>query len=161
MKKRTNRLLSLLLLLCLTAGLLAGVTLPAAAATEYYSAENLQRMVVDTALAYFYKGGAVQYDSYYLTGGNRYIGGILRQINNRDPEDATLDNPIFTVCSAFPHDVYYSLFHRHIMTDSRVGDSAKLAAAGLNIADFTDEQDPRLDYYNGIFAVTAQYSCAG
>ena len=161
MKKHTNRLVSLLLTLCLTAGLLAGFTLPAAAATEYYSTENLQRMVVDTALAYFYKGGAVQYDSYYLTGGNRYRGGILRQINNRDPEDATLDNPIFMVCSAFPHDVYYSLFHRHIMTDSRVNSAAKLAAAGINLSDFTDEQDPRLDYYNGIFAVTAQYSYYG
>ena len=154
MKKRSTRLISLLLTLCLTAGLLAGITLPAAAE----DATAMQRLVVDTALAYFYKGGAVQYDSYYLTPGNRNKGAILRQTNNRDPEDATLENPIFTVCSAFPHDVYYSLFHHHIMTNDTVRSDAQLNNSGIDVSQFNGVEDPRLNYANGILATTSLYS---
>ncbi|MBQ7566183.1 MAG: DUF11 domain-containing protein, partial [Oscillospiraceae bacterium] len=101
------------------AGLLSGLTVGVQAdgfAANTLTREQMETLVQRTAMAYFYKGSAVQYDASAISWGNRYIAKTMRQTNNRDPEDASDLNAIYTVCSAFPHDVYYSVFGKHVIT---------------------------------------------
>ncbi|MBQ7566541.1 MAG: hypothetical protein IJT18_05415 [Oscillospiraceae bacterium] len=161
--KHGNKILAILLAACLFIGLVPLTALPAAAAvpSEGFAANTLTReqmelLVQQTALAYFYKGSAVQYDSYYLTEGARFKGSVLRQTNNRDPEDASDLNPIYTVCSAFPHDVYYSIFGKHIITNALARPSADLSNAGIDMSDYVPN-DARNNYAEAIQNVTFEY----
>ena len=110
-----KKLIAILLVVCT----LAGFMVPSAGAAEVDELSILQKAVVQTALSYYYKGNAVQYDSYYLANGNRNRSGIMRQTNNREPEDSSIDNIHYTVCSAFPHDTYMSAFGKHVV-DAKV-----------------------------------------
>ena len=74
-----------------------------------------QNLIIQTALSYFYKGDAVQYGSYALTSGKRNAGQIVQQTNNRSPEVASSQNMHYTVCSAYPHDVYYNALEYHVI----------------------------------------------
>ena len=159
--KIAKRLISLLLTLCLTAGLFAGMTLTASA-TDWTDYAIRQQLVVNQALSFFYKGGAVQYDSYYIGRGSRYKSAIIRTTNNRLPEDATYEEPIYTVCSAYPHDVYFAAFGQHIITDSMVAASAKIKNANIRVEDYPlGEYDPALDYPTSILNVTSNYTYYG
>ena len=154
-----KRLLSLFLCICLCAGLFAGMTLPASA--EGLTMEQLQQITVDTALAYCYKGGAVQYGSYFIGAGHRYQGAIVRQTNNRTPEDASMDLPIYQVCSAMPHDVYFSMFGKHVVNNDTSTPESRLSRAGIDMMQFSGAEDPRLNEVTAVQNTTAQYCYQG
>ena len=69
-----------------------------------------QRAVIESALAYYYKGKSMQYDSTELTQQDRWQGGIIRETNYCPPEDPSEDRIMFSVCSAFCFEVYYYTF---------------------------------------------------
>ena len=106
-----RRLLSMLLCVCLCAGLLTGVTLPASAEDFGDTEENFRRAIAETALAYYRKGAGVQYDSVALTFALKHKdGGLCRITSETPPEHASADNPLYTVCSDFCYSVYYDAF---------------------------------------------------
>ena len=117
MKRKVNVALSFLLILCLCISMVAGVSLPVSAATIWTDRSVQQQIFTNTALAYLYKGDAMQYGSYYIASGYRYAGGITRGTPNRSPEDATSEDKLYNVCSAYPHDIYFEAFGEHILTD--------------------------------------------
>ena len=120
MRRKVNVGLSFLLILCLCVSMVAGVSLPVSAATTWTDRSVQQQIFTNTALAYFYKGDAMQYGSYYIASGYRYAGGITRGTPNRSPEDATSEDKLYNVCSAYPHDIYFEAFGEHILTDEMV-----------------------------------------
>ncbi|MBQ7566527.1 MAG: S-layer homology domain-containing protein [Oscillospiraceae bacterium] len=122
--KLTRKLISLLLAAALLAGLFVGLTLTASAtggtgvtsSSEKYT--DLQRAVVETALAYHNRGHNVQYDSVVLTIQAKYSGeegADLRETDFTSPEDATADNLMYSVCSAYCFEVYYDAFNYQIL----------------------------------------------
>lgn len=117
MKRKGNVGLSFLLILCLCVSMVAGVSLPVSAAAIWTDRSVQQQIFTNTALAYFYKGDAMQYGSYYIASGYRYAGGITRGTPNRSPEDATSEDKLYNVCSAYPHGIYFEAFGEHILTD--------------------------------------------
>ena len=107
MKLFCKRALSLILMLILTAGLLSGLTIGASAVT---TAER-QQAVVASAWAYYDKGHNVQYDGSTIVDFiPRGDGGKTRSTNQSSPEDATVQETMYTVCSDFAHQVYYETF---------------------------------------------------
>lgn len=65
--------------------------------------------VVETALAYWRRGKAIQYDSIDLVDAPSRFGGIgsRRSRDYVSPEDCTLDQPAYMVCSTFPFNLFY------------------------------------------------------
>lgn len=168
--KKLNRMIALLLTVCLCAGLMPGFVLTAGAAEAMpmtaspYTYENdretLERMVLQTALAYFYKGSAIQYGSYHLSRGNVYRSAITNRTSDRLPEDASDLNPIYMVCSAFPQDVYHALFGKHLLTNSLVPPSCKISNAGAD-TNLYGENDPAVDFLESALSLTARFSYHG
>lgn len=117
MKRKVNVGLSFLLILCLCVSMVAGVSLPVSADAIWTDRSVQQQIFTNTALAYFYKGDAMQYGSYYIASGYRYAGGITRGTPNRSPEDATSEDKLYNVCSVYPHDIYFEAFGEDILTD--------------------------------------------
>ena len=111
-----KRILALLLAAILCFGLVAVGASAAGDTAITEKAEpmtNLQRAVVETALAYHNRGHNVQYDSVVLTTQDKYAGedgADLRETDFTAPEDATADETMFSVCSAFCFEVYYDAF---------------------------------------------------
>ena len=108
---KCRRIMALLLAL---AGLC--VLLPVGAGAAETLTER-QRAVQETALSYYYRKEAVQYDSYVLTvqGKHSGDGAETRQNDFTSPEDATMDNIMYSVCSGFPYEVYYDAFGYKIL----------------------------------------------
>lgn len=69
-----------------------------------------QRAMVETMMAYYYRGHAVQYDSVLLTIQEKYCGGNLRETDFCAPEDATVDDYMYAVCSSYPWEALYNAF---------------------------------------------------
>lgn len=112
-----KRMLAILLIICSLLSLLV----PAASAADFSTDTDralLQRAVVETALAYYYKGGTAQYDSYALSAGNQYYTKIPRLSLGYAPEEASVDDIYYTVCSAYPEDVYYNAFGIHLLDET-------------------------------------------
>ena len=107
MKRIWKRSVCLMLTLVLCAGLLSALTVGAAAE----SLEERQQAVVTLAWAYYDKGHSVQYDGATI---NRTINrndiGKTRSTNQVAPEFATPNETMYTVCSDFPHQVYWQAF---------------------------------------------------
>ncbi|MDO4846462.1 MAG: hypothetical protein Q3977_07565, partial [Oscillospiraceae bacterium] len=106
MKTFSKRVVCLLLMLALCAGLLPSFVLSASAV----SLEEKQRAVVLTAFAYFDKGRPVQYDSIDLSIIPKDDGGTIRSTHEVAPEYATPDETMYSVCSDFCYQVYYNTF---------------------------------------------------
>lgn len=155
-----KKLLSLILILCAMTALLAGNVDAADSMTDK------ERALVETALTFYYKGNSVQYDSYYLTKGGRYYSGILRQTNNREPEEASIDDIHYTVCSAFPHDAFFSAFGEHIVNKDIQAQIAHLThtfapyTTGMQV-NGTPLTDKQLAYELALENVTASYTAIG
>ena len=122
-----KRFVSILLAICLLLGL---VPMVSAAAT---SLSTVEQAIVETALAYYYKGPSVQYDSYYFGSGSRFLTALLRQTNDRSPESSSPDDIHYTVCSAYPWDVYYNTF-----ADRVIGQQERIDIAPYDDHDFTN-----------------------
>ena len=69
-----------------------------------------QRLVVESTLAYYFRGKAIQYDSVELTQQSRWAGGIIRSCTQWPPEKPNENDPMFSVCSAFCYDVISHAF---------------------------------------------------
>ena len=69
-----------------------------------------QRLIVESALAYYFRGQAIQYDSVELTQQSRWAGGIIRSTTQWPPEKPNVNDPMFSVCSAFCYDVISHAF---------------------------------------------------
>ena len=107
MKHYLKRTVSLLLTLVLFAALLSGLTVSAAGVTT----EQRQQALVASAWAYYDKGHNVQYDGSTIVDFiGRKDGGKTRSTNQSSPEDATVQETMYTVCSDFAHQVYYETF---------------------------------------------------
>ncbi|MBQ7255368.1 MAG: S-layer homology domain-containing protein [Oscillospiraceae bacterium] len=102
MKQRITRLVALIALIAA----IFTLTVPMASAQQ--AANARQKAVVDTALAYYYKGKPMQYDSIALSNIGKGVGGDDRRSYQVAPEVATKDNTVYTVCSAFCYEVYYN-----------------------------------------------------
>ena len=114
MKTTLRRVLVLLIVLAT----LSAFALPASAQTL----TARQQAIVDTALAYYYKGAPMQYDSMKLS---KLDGGDFRSSRYAAPEDATKDNTVYTVCSSFGFEVYYNAIGFEIAsTPRRTGNTA-------------------------------------
>ena len=78
---------------------------------ERLQASNEKRLkaVLETAMAYYRRGAAIQYDSMDLVkvGSRNGEPGCRRTKDYASPEDYTLDMPGYMVCSTFPFNVYY------------------------------------------------------
>ena len=127
----TKKLISVALALFLLLGCLSGVTLAAAqvptianasaATTEAavilnpsekpytlptsYTREDLQKILVETALAYYYHDPYIQYDGIEV-----WESGPARAGDLGTPEDASFDSTVFSVCSNFCEKNYYNAF---------------------------------------------------
>ena len=104
MKKLLTRVLVLVFIVATISAFFA----PAAGAI---AAQNKrQQAVVETAIAYFNRGQAVQYESIELTDMVRDGSGVYanqRESEGRSPEDATMSDQMYSVCSAFCWEVYH------------------------------------------------------
>ena len=85
---------------------LAALLVPVSAGNLSEKQEAIQR----TALAYYYRGHGVQYDSDPITAYAKYSGGPIRGGYTFSPEDATADNLCYSVCSDYTLEVYYDAF---------------------------------------------------
>ncbi len=102
-----KRATSLILALILCVGLLSGLSLNASAETL----QERQQAVVTLAWAYYDKGHSVQYDGATIVPGiDRTDIGKTRSTNQVAPEYATPNETMYTVCSDFPHQVYWQAF---------------------------------------------------
>jgi len=113
MKNTMKRLLALMLVLVT----LCAYLVPGAAAAE--DTATLQKAILETALAYHYKGKYVQYDSTALTIQPKNEAGIGRMSTNASPEDASADNIVYSVCSDYCYDVYYNVLGYKTMGSGR------------------------------------------
>lgn len=67
------------------------------------------KALIETAMAYYRRGEALQYDSVALVNAGTRDGGIgLRRATDEvSPEDATMNTPMYFVCSTFIYNVLY------------------------------------------------------
>lgn len=80
---------------------------------------TIQKALTETALAYYYKETQVQYDSSTLTYQPKSVAGANRISSGSSPEMAAADNTVYTVCSDYCSDVYYSVFGQWICNGPR------------------------------------------
>ena len=98
------RIFKKLLALTLVLATLCAFLVPASAAD---TDEDRRKAVVETALAFHFKEN-MQYDSTDLSFYPRMAGGTIREHELVAPEEATDDNPVYTVCSSFCWECYYN-----------------------------------------------------
>lgn len=114
----------------------------AAAAKTTYSKAEMQKIIQETALAYYYHNPYVQYDG-------REVAGMGRQADNGKPEDASMDSTVYSVCSDYCWKVYHEAFNHNLfrMTYART----------RTWADFPAATTPELVYqYSGPNAVNSK-----
>ena len=104
-----KRMLAVLLAVVTVVALLVPMTSAKKATNEK------QEAVMRTALAYYYRGYGVQYDSNPITAYGKYDGGPIRGGYTFSPEDATDDNICFSVCSDYMMQIYYDAFDWMLM----------------------------------------------
>ena len=124
---------------------LSELTIPSSSPAYGNGLTAQQNLIVQTALAYFYKGEDVQYGSYKLSTGKRNVGQIVRQTNNGTPEEASSQNTYYTVCSAFQHDAYYNALGYHVINPEEYPSWANTSLsqafdAGKSLGEYTAEE---------------------
>ena len=136
MKKTMTRLLAVLLVACT----LFAYLVPGAMAAD--DTATIQKALVETAKAYWYKGAAVQYDSSQMTHQTRLTHGESRICSGTAPEWASDGDTLFSVCSDFVFNVYYNATGYEVMGGSRNAITSKMARD-------LDPNDPTLVAYYG------------
>ena len=94
---------------------LSEFTIPESSPVYGNGLTDAQNLIVQTALSYFYKGDAVQYCSCSMSDGKRNVAQIVHLTNNRSPEDSSIYNTHYTVCSGYPHDTYFNALGYHLL----------------------------------------------
>lgn len=107
-----KKLTALLLVLVLCLGLV-----PMASAAQSYN--TMQKALLETAMAYYYRGPGVQYDSVNMTIQGKYKGdgADLRETDFASPEDGTVKDICYCVCSSFMFEIYYDAFGYQLAGD--------------------------------------------
>ena len=105
---------------------------------EAYTA--VQKYIVETAYAFYYKVPYVDYDQYNA-----------RRNNNPDPEDATAQQRIYLDCSSYVNAVYFSTFGANVMPYT----ISNMAAMTLNFANYAAENQDNVDVVG--YFVTSDY----
>ena len=104
---KSKRVLSLLLIPALCAGILSALCPVASADTL----SERQQALVAVAMAYYDKGHSVQYDGTTIVDSSpRAAGGRTRSTNREPPEYATPHETFYSVCSDFIDQVYWETF---------------------------------------------------
>ena len=161
--RKHKGLFAVLLCAALTVSLFAGMA-PYAAAEGSFTRAELERIVSESAIAYYLKGPDCQYDSHTLAGLYRMRSAVTRQTLCRSPEDCTPQKRYYTVCSSYPHDVYYSTFGTHpLLQEDMVGTEFPTVATvenrlGLVTGSRTDEE---LEYPLALISLTSHFCAYG
>lgn len=155
-----KKAISILLIVCSLLSLLV----PAASAVNFSTNADrklLQRAVVETALAYYYKGATTQYDSVSLSAGNRWSAGIPRLTLGYSPEEASADDVYYTVCSAYPTDVYYNAFGLRVVNEEVWRQSSATGSYRGNILKGMNLTEEQLAFELGLNSATDIFSNLG
>ena len=132
---------------------LSDYTLPESSPAYGNGLTDAQNVIVQTALSYFYKGDAVQYGSFSMSDGKRNIAQIIQQTNNRSPEDSSLYNSHYTVCSAYPHDTYFNALGYHLLNPDDMPDILFRIQQSLS-KNYTEYSPEELDELLGLVCTT-------
>lgn len=84
------------------------------------SDEDIRQAILQTALAYHYKGKYVQYDSTAITMQHKNSSGIGRMTSGDSPEMASRDYTVYSVCSDFMYDIYKNVLNYELMGTPRL-----------------------------------------
>ena len=84
------------------------------------SDEDIRQAILQTALAYHYKGKYVQYDSTAITMQHKNNSGIGRMTSGDSPEMASRDYTVYSVCSDFMYDIYKNVLNYELMGTPRL-----------------------------------------
>ena len=132
---------------------LSDYTLPESSPAYGNGLTDAQNVIVQTALSYFYKGDAVQYGSFSMSDGKRNIAQIIQQTNNRSPEDSSIYNSHYTVCSAYPHDTYFNALGYHLLNPDDMPDILFRIQQSLS-KNYTEYSPEELDELLGLVCTT-------
>lgn len=159
-----KKTLSILLCAAMLASLLAGLSAGVSAEAETYTRKQLEQVISDTAIAYFLKGPDCQYDSSVLSGRAKARSGIFRLTFGVSPEECSPQRRFYTVCSSFPHEVYYNALGSHVLDPEDMVDtdlssfSRAEELTGLPAGSVTQED---LEYPLSFTSLTASYGAYG
>jgi len=99
-----------LVLLLLAVSMLCAYLVPSASAAD--SKEDIQQAIVETVMAYYYKGPYAQYDNIRMTTQTTLltnkIYGELRSTDGEPADWASDDHTLYMVCSGLVYDTIYS-----------------------------------------------------
>ena len=100
-----------------------------------YTREELQELVQEAAMAFYYHNPDYQYDSIVLADGFKHMS------NGDLPEQASYDMPLYSVCSNFCYEVYNAVFGKNLVGYTKSSATKNLASMPLT--------DPRVVYKFG------------
>ena len=159
-----KKMIAAVLCAAMAVSLFAGLGLHASAASTYYRTE-LEKIVADTAIAYYLKGPDCQYDSFVISGLSRTKTGLGRQTVCVSPEEASPQKRYYTVCSSFPNDVYYNVFGVSPLlpadlagAEESSGNATIPEKTGLPVENLTDKD---LENPIGMISLTATFCAYG
>ncbi|MBQ7566534.1 MAG: DUF11 domain-containing protein, partial [Oscillospiraceae bacterium] len=135
MKRFLTCTLSVILLLTGLVGLLT----PAASAAD--TMDEVQKAVVETAMAYYWKGRWMQYDSIQLTSQPRAYGDRRCSVGD-PPEWAAADNYLYNVCSDFAYTVVWNAIGYPLTGTSR-------KCITMNLTEYLDTSTPGVVFHTG------------
>ena len=97
-----------------------------------WTREELEQIVVETALGYYYQNPYVQYESNGLV-----ADGTRRESSGDAPEMADYDSQVYSVCSDYMYDIYYNVFGYKLLGTPRgctTGGMTQLAVTNPMVA---------------------------
>ena len=159
-----KRLLAAALGVAMAASLFAGLNLHTFAADDTYTRAQMERVIADTAIAYYLKGPDGQYDSYTLSGLSKTKSCVSRLTFGVSPEECSPQRRFYTVCSSYPHLVYYEVFGQHPLLEADMantelpGYSRMRRYAGPPESALTDEA---MMYTLSYISLTSNYGAYG
>ena len=133
-----------LTVLLLIAGILCAYLVPGVSAAD--SKEDAQQAIIETAMAYYYKGIKAQYDNIKLTAQPTLLRdklyGELRTTDGEPPEWASDDHTLYMVCAGL---VYNTILHSF---------GYKLTGSGrtcltINLSNEIDPKTPGVIFHTG------------
>jgi len=113
-----KRIFSVVLMLCILAGF---VVVPVSAENTPEQVAAMERAVVETALAYFWKGAAVEYDYAAMTIRDRKNLGESKLHTGDAPELASMDNIRCYHCADWVRTVYLNALGYAVCPDRHAG----------------------------------------
>ena len=88
-----------------------------------WTREELEQLVVQTALGYYYQNPDVQYESIEMV-----ADGTRRESSGEAPEMAAFDSQVYSVCSDYMYGIYYNAFGYKLLGSPRGCQTGKMTA---------------------------------